>query len=222
VTLSSGKYFSTAELKVSTFSRPDVVFNPGQVDFGVVSHGQLARQVLDVEYAGALNWRVTEVVPNGMPVEVNLSEPIKQVAGQVKYQLTVALKKEVPVGNLKGEILLKTNDPASPLVPVQVEANIQATLTVAPTSLRPSLKVGEEKTLTVVVRGNKEFRILGVEGLGDDLSVTTSLPDTAEKTHRLSIKIQGANPGDLRRKLMIQTDFQSTPVTVMVEGKVSS
>src|SRR5947209_11767654 len=53
-------FVSTAELKVSATSRADVVYNPGQVTFGAVSPGQASSQTIDVEYAGTLDWRLTE------------------------------------------------------------------------------------------------------------------------------------------------------------------
>src|SRR3954447_5095811 len=53
-------FVSTAELKVSAVSRADVVFNPGQVNFGSVAQGQTPAQPVDVEYAGTFDWHLTE------------------------------------------------------------------------------------------------------------------------------------------------------------------
>jgi hypothetical protein len=223
VTFSGAQYYSTAELKANTFSRPDVVFNPGDINFGVVAQGQTPSANLEVDYAGVLSWRVTEVVPNGLPVEIRPPEALdrSQTPGRVGYRLTVNLRADAPVGPVKGEILLKTNDPASPLLPVLVEANVQPSLTVAPATLRPSLKVNEATTLTVVVRGIKDFRILSVEGLENGVSLAGPLPDVPEKTHRLGLKIQRTTPGEFHQKIQIKTDFQSNPVTVTVEGNAS-
>src|SRR5262249_22035411 len=52
------QYTSTATVRISANSRADVVFNPGQINFGVVQRGQGAAQVIDVEYAGVLDWKV--------------------------------------------------------------------------------------------------------------------------------------------------------------------
>lgn len=221
ITFSGEQYYSTAELQVSANSRPDVVFNPGEVNFGVVTQSQAPSTTLEVAYAGELNWRVTDVVANGLPVEVRLSEPLpNQPPKQVTYRLTVALRSDAPAGPLKGEILLKTSDPASPLLPVLVEATIQPSLTVTPITLRASLKVNEEEAMTVVVRGDKDFRILDVKGIGDGISLSKPVPDAAKKIHPLELKIQKNVAGDFQRKLQIQTDFQPNPVTVTVEGSV--
>jgi hypothetical protein len=83
------------------------------------------------------------------------------------------------------------------------------------------LKVNEATTLTVVVRGIKDFRILSVEGLENGVSLAGPLPDVPEKTHRLGLKIQRTTPGEFHQKIQIKTDFQSNPVTVTVEGNAS-
>src|SRR5262245_28949929 len=57
------EYVSSTTLQVSANSRTDVVVNPGQINFGVVPHGQATTpQTIDVEYAGVRDWRVSEVV----------------------------------------------------------------------------------------------------------------------------------------------------------------
>src|SRR5262249_24099025 len=55
------QFVSTAELRVSAFSRGDIVCNPSQINFGPVAQGTKPTQALDVEYAGALDWQISEV-----------------------------------------------------------------------------------------------------------------------------------------------------------------
>jgi hypothetical protein len=216
----SSPFFSTADLKVSANSRTDIVFNPGEVNFGVVAQGQAAAQDIAVEYAGAFKWEVKEVVTNGLPVEAKL-EALRLPAGRVGYKVSVSLKADAPAGAVKGEMFLKTNDPASPMLPVLVEGNVQAALTVAPSPARVSPRANEKGTVVVSVRGNKPFRILSVEGAGEGVTVVTRLPDAPAETHRLTIQVQKAEAGDFKRKLQIKTDLQSAPVSVTVEGTVS-
>lgn len=220
VQFTQGQYFSTAELKVNAFSRTDVVFNPGQVQFGAVTQGQTVTKVIEVDYAGTLDWQVNRVDANGLPVEVRSERKVSQQAGQVGYKLTVTLKPEAPAGPLKGEMFLRTNDPMSPLVPVLVEANVQATLTVTPATLAlRGLKADEEKTAKVVVRGARDFRVLAVDGQGEGVSVAP-LPTRAASAHTLVIKVRRP-AGEFRRALQIKTDAQEAPLTVTVEGVAS-
>jgi len=214
------EFTSTATLKISANSRADVVFNPGQIDFGITAKGATAKQTVEVEYAGVLDWKITEAV--GAPnLSVTLAEMYRRT-GQVGYKVTVALKPDAPAGKLKQELQLKTNDKASPVLAVLVEANIQSPLTVAPTVVAlETMKVNEQKSQRVVVKGNtnKAFKILGVDGAGDGIIVAA--PTTAATVHFLTIKCQPAKTGKLKKQLTIRTDLDNATATVTVEADVT-
>jgi hypothetical protein len=214
------QFISTATLQVTANSRTDVVLNPGQITFGVVGHGQQSpNEVIDVEYAGVLDWRVSEVVPHQEPLEVTFKELYRR-PGQVGYRVTVAVRPEAPPGPFKHELLLKTNDPASPLVPILVEGTVQASLTVSPGTLPlGTLRVGESVAKRVIVRGSKPFRVVAVEGA--DNGLTAELPAVASPVQFVLLKYQAAQAGTLHKQLQIKTDLAGEgPVTVLVEGTV--
>jgi hypothetical protein len=214
-------FISTAHLRVNANSRADIVFNPGQVSFGTVTRGQAASQVIDVEYAGVLDWQVTEASANDLPVEVSLSELYRR-PGQVGYRVRVTLKPNAPIGALKGDLFLKTNDPASPLLPVLVEAQVQSNLTVAPATLNlGAVKVGETVTRRVVVRGTKPFRVTGAEGMGADLQLDPPPSVTPAPVQVVSFKYVFRKAGDFRHEVKIKTDLQEAPVVVTIEGSAA-
>jgi hypothetical protein len=196
------------------------VFNPGQINFGVVQRGQSAEQTIEVEYAGVLDWRVAEVDTGSAPVNVAIEEMYRG-QGRVGYRLRTTLKPDAPAGLVKHEIFLKTSDPASPLVPVLVEASIQAPLTVKPNLLRiADAKVGDTITRRVNVVGSKPFRITGINGLGE--GIQAELPPSAAPVQTLTITCSVPTAGELKRRLQIQTDLPGQPpVTVSIEGTVS-
>lgn len=213
------QYVSTAALRVEANSRADVVFNPGYINFGVVQRGQAPRQVIEVEYAGVLDWRVNEVDKSGAPVDVALEQMYRQ-PGRVGYRLTATLQADAPAGLLKHEMLLRTNDPASPLVPVHMEAMVQAPLTVKPNHLTlDEIKVGETVTRRVNVFGSKPFRVVAIEGLGD--GVQAELPPNAATVQTLTINCNISKTGEFKRELKIRTDLpDQAPVSVSVEANV--
>jgi Protein of unknown function (DUF1573) len=214
------QYISTATVQVSATRRDDVVFNPGQVSFGVVAGGQSLTRTIEVEYAGVLDWRVSEVIKNDAPLEV-VQEEMYRRPGQVGYRLRVTLKPDAPPGQLTSKLLLKTNDPASPLVPVLVEATIQAPLTVVPSALSfGNAKVGETLSKRVIVRGIVPFKIMGIEGLGDAFNV--ELPEKSDVQQILTIKYQAKAAGEMHQQLKIITDLpQEAALTLQVEGTVA-
>jgi hypothetical protein len=220
ISVSVGPDFtSTAELRVTANARADIVFNPGEVTFGVVSHGETPTQTIDVEYAGVLDWKVNGVNTNGAPFNVTIEELYRRT-GQVGYRVRFVLQPAAPLGALKQEVFLQTNDPASPLVPVLVEATVQPTLTVSPEDIKVTdLKVGQEVTRKVMVRGIKPFRIMAIDGGDENVSVLTSLPSQQPLVqHTVVIKCQPAKPGEVRKQLQIKTDIQEAPVSVTIEG----
>jgi hypothetical protein len=222
ITVTVGPDFvSSAQLRVSANSRADIVFNPGQVSFGTVTRGQAASQVIDVEYAGVLDWQVTEASAKDLPVEVSLSELYRR-PGQVGYRVRVVLKADAPVGALKGDLFLKTNDPASPILPVLVEGVVQSNLTVSPAALSlGAVKLGETVTRRVVVRGNKPFRVLGVDGLGEGIQLDPAPSATSAPVQVVSFKCVFAKAGDFKHVVKIKTDLQDAPVVVTIDGSAA-
>ena|SRR5436190_2312004 len=216
------EFISSAELKVSAHSRADVVFNPGDVNFGVVARGQTPTKTIDVEYAGTLGWQVSEAaVPKDAPFTAEFKEMYRR-PGQVGYQVRVTLKADAPPGTQKQIVYLKTNDPASPLVPVLVEAMVQSAVTVStPTLVLTGVKVGSAVTRKVVVRGTRPFRVVAVEGTGEGFALAGEPPATAALQQVLTFKCQPTQPGDFKRELKIKTDLDDAPVTVTIEGSAT-
>jgi hypothetical protein len=212
------EYVSTAEIKISANSRPDIVFNPGQVTFGTVPRGQTPTHTIDVEYAGNLPWQLKEiVVPAGFPFTVTSRELYRR-PGQVGYQLLVTLKSDAPPGSVKDDLILKTNDPNSPMVPVVVEATVLAAVSVAPANLNlGTVRVGEALTRRVVVRGNRPFRITSVEG-GAEIVLKDEPSANASVVQTVTLKCQFTQAGEFRRTVKIQTDLPDGPAIVTIEG----
>jgi hypothetical protein len=207
------KYISTAAIQITAHARTDVTFNPGTISFGVVEAGASPDRVMNVEYTGAQNnWAITEVIKNkSAPFKVSAQEIYRQQkgllrSGKVGYQIQVTLDANAAPGSLPQELLLKTNDPASPHLTVVVEGNVQAPLTLTPDHVKfqGPVRVGEKATQKAVVRGNQPFRIMSVEGIGN--GVTAEWPSQAAAFHIINIHCQPTQPGALNRTLTIRTD----------------
>lgn len=213
------KYISTATLQVSANSRQDVVLNPGEMNFGIVQRGQRPERVVDVEYAGVLDWKVTQVVAVDSPLDITFQELYRQ-PGKVGYRVKASLKSDAPPGQYKKELQIQTNDPASPMVPLAFELTVQAPISVMPNNVTLGTpKVGEEVTRKLIVRGSKPFKVVGVDGLGDGMQV--DLPNTPAAVQVVTIKYVPTKAGELKKQLQIRTDVENqAPVTVTVEATV--
>jgi hypothetical protein len=206
-------------------ARQDVVFNPGSVDFGLVQRGQTPSQFLDVEYSGPLDWRLVEIVKNaGAPFQLSVEELYRQSPGRLRqpgkvgYRLNVTLKADAAPGHFKQELILKTSDPASPVLTAFVEGNVQAALSVAPDHVNlGNRKVGDSEARKVVVRGNRPFHITSIDGQGDGL--VAEYPGRDAATQIVTIRFDPIKLGDVKKDLVIRTSLGET-ATVNVSAKV--
>ncbi len=79
------EYISTATITLHANARLDVVFNPGEIDFGLVHRGQTPTRVIDVEYAGSLPWAVSEIN----------QKPVRAVRAQGRGHSTIATREAI-------------------------------------------------------------------------------------------------------------------------------
>jgi hypothetical protein len=217
------KYISTATLTVTANARQDVVFTPNDLDFGNVARGQTPTRTIDVEYSGAIDWKVVEIVKSaGAPFDLKvdvLPRPSNQPPRR-GYRLFATLKADAAAGPFKQEIILKTNDAASPVLTFNIAGTVQATLAVSPPNLAINgLRVGESQTKKVVLRADRPFRVTGIDGLGD--GITADIPDRLDTTMIVSVTIQPTQAGELRRQLTIRTDLEKENATVTLQGDVA-
>ena len=211
-------FVSTAELHVTANSRGDIVFNPGQVTFGTVALGQTPSATVDVEYAGKMAWTVSEATT---PKEAPFTAEVKEIyrrPNQVGYQVKVTLKSDAVPGPFKEFVYLKTNDPTAPLVPVLVDGSVQSPLTVAPAALSlGAVKMGEALTRRVVVRGNKPFRVLGIDG-PPEVTLGSEPSATANTVQTVTFQVNPDKAGAFKHEVKVKTDLQEAPVIVVIEG----
>lgn len=217
------RFVSTATLTVSANARGDVVFTPSELDFGNLQRGQTPTKTIDVEYTGSLaDWRVTEIVKNGTaPFNLKVEELPRVVNGPPRrgYRLTASIKSDPAVGSFKQEVVLKTNDTSAPVLTFNIIGNIQAGLAVSPgTLIVKDLKVGESETKKVLVRAAKPFRVIGVEGQGD--GITVDVPNRQETTMVLTVNIRPTKAGEIRRQLLIRTDLDDAPTPITIEAMI--
>jgi Protein of unknown function (DUF1573) len=210
---------SEASVTVHANARLDVVFNPGEIDFGHVPHGQALSKIIDVEYAGTQAWAVSTIFKSASaPFELKVEElPNRGIKG---YRISATLKPDAPPGPFKQEVLLKTNDATSPTLTFNVLGTIQATLSVVPelVNLNPA-KVGDTVARKIIVKGTRPFHIVGIDGQGDGLTVG-DLPKNESPTQIVEIRFQPSQAGELKKQLTIRTDLnnEEVKVTILANG----
>jgi hypothetical protein len=217
------EFVSTATLVISANARGDVAFNPLDIDFGNVQRGQALSRFIDIESTGNADWRVTEIIKSASaPFDLRVEELPRAPGGPNRrgYRIHATLKSEMVNGAFKQEVQLKTNDPSTPTLSFPVHGTVANSLAVSPSPVVVSgMRVGESQTKKLIVRAQRPFRILGVEGQGQ--GITVDYDNRAEATMILTVHVQANQPGTLRRTLTIRTDHDNESAPLLVEGVVA-
>ncbi len=212
------EFVSSAELKVMATSRADLVFNPGRIVFPPQANGASLTQTADMEYAGNFPLEVREVVVNQVPVEATFKQLYRE-PGRVGYQVSATLKTDAPPGAFKDTIFLKTNDPTLPLVSLLVEGNVESTISITPQKLAlGGVTQGDLLTRRVVIRAQKPFQILAVDGTGQGVELAGELSAQPASVQTVALKIQIPGPGEFRREIRIRTSLQEAPLVLAIDG----
>lgn len=220
-------YVSTATIRVTATSRADVSINPGGVSFGVVPQGTRASQSLSIKYSGrSRDWKLTDVVPVQGPFEVKLNEVSRGglLKGGAEYQVDVTIKPTATSGPISEQISIKTNDATHPIVQLMVTGTIAAPLEIAPNKIRlDPVPVGQSTGQRVSIRAAKPFKVLGVDGVGD--GITVELPTLGvmgapmPNVQVITVKFDPTAPGTVNRILRIRTDLEGGIATLPVEAE---
>lgn len=199
-------FAAEVQLHVKGYIRSDVVLTPGSADLGTVDQGNTTPKTITVRYAGRGDWKIVAAKPNSPHVHASLKET-SRVGGQVSYDLSVQLDPQAPVGYLKDQVVLVTDDAEARTIPVDVEARVMSEITVSPSSLfLGALSPGQQVTKKIVVQGKRPFSIKGVKCENSNFTFTT--PTAPAKMHLIPVTYTaGDKAGKVEQKVLIETDL---------------
>jgi hypothetical protein len=213
------KYVSTAVLRVSATSRTDVGINPGAVGFGTVPQGARVHQAVQVKYSGrSRDWKITEVVPGAGPLEVKVSEVSRggPLRGGAEYQVDVTLGSSVAPGPISEQVTLKTNDPNHPLIQIGVTGTVVAPIELSPNKVRLEAKVGgEPASQRVLVRAARPFKVVGIDGETEGLTVELPTTPAPLPVQVITVKFSPTQAGTVVHQLRVRTDLEGSASAVL-------
>ncbi len=215
-TLGSAK---TVDLPVEAYIRKDIVLVPGSVNFGAVDPGKGAEQRVSINYAGRSDWTITQAKTGNS----NLTTRVEQKSrgdGLVNYELIVTLKPETPLGGLRDQITLVTDDVNNPQIPVLVEARVEADIVAADLQFG-SVTAGQTKTMNVIIRGRKPLKIEKIERTRDDASFKVKSPQSIATVHSLPLTFTPPNePGPFEEEFFVTISGREEPITFKAKGRI--
>jgi hypothetical protein len=179
-------FYAQVRIPVRAFIRTDVVLQPGGVEFGSVAKGTPVERTVRISYAGRDTWTIRDVEGRNPNILHRLTE-VSRGGGRVLYDLTVALKPETPIGDLREQIVLNTDDSGNPKIPVLVQGRVEPEYVVNPDIVSFGLvQAGSKKPMNVVVRGRKPFQIQGIQSEHTS-HFEVRLPQDAKTIHVLPL-----------------------------------
>lgn len=218
------KYVSTAVIRVQATSRTDVSLTPGAVTFGSVAQNSKASQSVSVKFTGkaSRDFKLTEVSPVQGPFEVKFTEISRggPLRGGVEYQVDVTLKPNAPAGPFSEQVSIKTSDATYPVVQIAVSGNVAAPIELAPNKVRfDGVPVGQPASQRILVRAAKPFKVVGVDGAGDGVTVDLPAASVAGQVQFLTVKFDPTKAGVVTRTLTVRTDLEGGTATLPVEAE---
>ncbi|MBM4003978.1 MAG: DUF1573 domain-containing protein [Planctomycetes bacterium] len=188
-------FYAQVQLQIRGYIRSDVVFSPGEIDFGAVDLGTTASKKVQVTYAGRGDWQIRDVQSSNSHFEVELKE-VQRAGGRVVYDMLVELKPDAPEGNLRDRLLIVTDDAKMEKIPLAVTGRIAPALSVSPSPFFLG-EVAPDGTATgkLVVKGKQPFKIKNIDC--DEAGFAFQIPDKASKVHVIPVTFQATK--DIRK-----------------------
>jgi hypothetical protein len=233
VTIDAPNY-QEIRIPITSYIRTDVVFSPGSANFGPVEHGEDNQKTIELSYAGRDDWAVRGIISNNKNLTVKAVETTRE-NGRVAYKLLLTIKTGTPIGKLREQIYVVTNDidsdnPAAAgeetayrKIPLLVEATIEADITIAPQIVSLGVMTpGKEVTVNVVIRGKKPFAVEKIECESDLEAFKVRLPKTTKPVHILPLTVVPPNtPGVFSEEFTVTIAGRPEPLTFKAYGKIS-
>jgi len=204
-------FYAEVQLQVSGYIRSDVVFSPGEVDFGSVDQGTPVEKSVAISYAGRDDWQITEVQSPSPHISAKVVETGRG-GGQVSYNLVVKMDEKTPPGEVSDRLLLVTNDAYSTQITVDMGGVVKSGIVVSPASLFLGVvQPGQKVTKQLVVKGNKPFRIVGVDCDDKRFKFDTPSDSSPKAIHLIPVTyVAGSEPGQVSKTIRIETDLHDT------------
>jgi len=200
---------ATVELHISGYIRRDVVLQPGNLDFGTLDLGVGGEKALQVTHAGHEDWKILDVKTADPHFEVEIRDRAR-ANNRVTYDLLVRLTRQAPVGYIKDQLILVTNDAQAREITVDMEGRIVSDVTLSPAKLfLGAVEPGQKVTKNLVVRGKKPFKIVEIESNDKSFASFTIEPSKeAKAVHLIPVVFTaGDAPGRIAPRITLHTDL---------------
>ena len=212
--------YAEVRIPIHAYIRTDVVLSPGGAEFGPITRGADETRKIGIAYAGRGNWKIKNVISKNPNVTAKFVET-RRDATNVNYDLQVVIKGTAPLGELRDQLTLVTDDAGNPYIPVLVEGRVEPEYVVTGVVSFGSLAPGEKKTMNVMVRGKNPFLIEKIESEKTTAVFEVRMPQEAKKVHVVPLTLVApTEPGSLEEDFTVTIQGSGEQVTFKARGKI--
>ena len=136
------------------------------------------------------------------------------------YEISATLKGGLDTGSWTTDLVFNTTSAQLPHIRLPLFVDVVAPITATPAAVQfPPVKVGDKREVSVVVKGDKPFKILDVKG-GDGLVTARADGAESKQAHVVRLVFQPSEAGDLAKTITVVTDNGAEErVTIPVRGR---
>lgn len=194
------------QLQVKTYIRPDVGFEPGQIEFGTVQQGNTVVKKAFLQYVGKPDWALIDIQKTNPSVRAEARE-VKRENGNVVYEIQVELKADARPGYIQDLIKLQTNelDRTSASIFLPIQGLVLESLSAKPSHMQLGVVPSKrEITKNLVISGSTPFRIVDVET--SDSRISFLKTNLARTVHVVPITFRADDiQGNISTDIVIST-----------------
>jgi hypothetical protein len=211
---------ATVSIPVDGRIRQDVILQTNTLNFGQVDQGKAMEIRMNVVYTGGRpDWAVTQARVTSPYLSTKVIEKSRG-GGTANYDVVVTLKGDAPAAKLNDRMLLVTNEAGDSGYGVVVEAQIEAEFVVADAQFG-QITPGQSKTVNVVVRGKKPFKIEKIERAKTDESFKFKLSDNLATVHMVPMTFTPTvEHGLFEEEFLLTISGREQQVTFKAKGRV--
>ena len=168
---------STVTIPVQGRIRSDFEVRPSYVGFGPIDLGKSYLQRISINYIGGRpGWKIVSAKVSSPHLTAQISETGRS-GGTATFEVVVQIDANAPLGVLRDQLVLTTNEQGESPISVPVEAKIESDIMVTDAQFGP-VTPGTTKTMSVIVRGKKPFKIEKVDRITREVRAKPALDDT--------------------------------------------
>lgn len=211
------------QLQIQAFIRSDVVFNPGNVEFGGVAAGREVSKKVFLEYHGSNpNWGLRQLKKTNPGIKA-VAKPTPS-SGKVKtYEVTITLKESAEPGYISDLVRFISNDGEDQSIFIPVHAQVLAPLTAKPSYFQLGIvHPGEEVSKNLVIRGSSPFKIEKITSTDSRLKFLTANQESVVHVVPVTFSAGDSSTGPFHQIISIKTtQAQMSELEIAVSGFIS-